>query len=235
MRREIVFVHVPKCGGTSIRTILEQTVDRHCILRDYGDSHLTTRALQEINQRGKTNELREHFEVPGRGILLSGHFSASKYWGLFKPGCFVTFLRHPVDRVFSQYAHFVNRKGWTDTFEAFLKRRSARNGISRMFEDVDAGRMGFIGFSEEFDPCLNALGRFLGEKLRFQKTNVGNYAALPEGFRQIAKHRSMIEELNSADMLLYKSLHALRGNGAYAFRTAGGSDTEAVANPVAKP
>jgi hypothetical protein len=34
MRRDIVFVHIPKTAGTSVRSLLETFAPKHVVLRD---------------------------------------------------------------------------------------------------------------------------------------------------------------------------------------------------------
>src|SRR5690348_12726604 len=107
MRRDVVFMHIPKTAGTSLRLALEQTLKDHLVLRDYGDEPETTPELYElVYQRGRLCEFRERFNEKDRGILLTGHFptvegnrsaprGAARYWEYFNAESFITFLRHP--------------------------------------------------------------------------------------------------------------------------------------------
>jgi hypothetical protein len=114
-RRDVVFMHIPKTGGTSVRIALEQTLRGHLILQDYGADPLTTPALYRlVYEERRLPEFRAHFSRQ-RGILLSGHFpaihgtqGASRYWDFFNAESFATFLRDPIDRIYSESAHRIN-------------------------------------------------------------------------------------------------------------------------------
>jgi hypothetical protein len=91
--RNLLFLHIPKTGGTSLSAILEnyfsvQDVSRHLI---GSEARLVTSRSQ----------------VPGR--LVMGHF-AHNLWELFdhdNDWAFVTVLRHPIERYISQTKHWI--------------------------------------------------------------------------------------------------------------------------------
>jgi hypothetical protein len=210
MRRDIVFVHIPKTAGTSLRSLFEQVGRDHTVLRDYAEAPDTTPALFKLVYKDKKLlDFRKHFDRPASGILLSGHFPAERYWDYFNAESFVTFVRHPVDRVISEYVHFVNHKGWTGTLEEFV-RKHGRNVQARFLKHVDLDEFGFIGFSEDFEATLPALGEYLGVNLPMRRTNVGNYATVAPALREGEKNRAMIAELNAEDMALYERLRRQR-------------------------
>lgn len=211
MRRDIVFVHIPKTAGTSTRILLQRSVVGHLILRDYGGAPETTPELHElIYVQGRISDFRDHFAGSNDGIFLSGHFPASRYWEFFNAESFVTFLRDPIERVLSEYAHWVNHKDWTASFEEFVIQPSARNVISTFLAGIDLDRFGFIGFMEEFDACVSALSEFVGVKLPMRKLNLGIYGAIDQEILTNNKYRSIVAELNQEDIALYNRLRELR-------------------------
>jgi hypothetical protein len=220
MRRDIAFVHIPKTAGTSLRNALENAFSDHLILRDYGNDPFTTPRLHEVvHVQKRPSQLREAFRSGRRGILLSGHFPARRYWEVFHAESFVTFVRDPVDRVISEYNHFVSYEGWTRPLEEFAATPRFRNVMSTFLSGVDLDRFGFIGVTENLDAVLPALGAHLGVDLALAHENAGQYA---NGLVPTVAQRAMIAELNLDDVDLYRRLRQARGD---APRAAGADST----------
>jgi hypothetical protein len=213
MRREIVFVHIPKTAGTSLRNTLERAAADHTILRDYGMAPETSPALYNlVHVQKKPLQLREVFDKEKHGVLLSGHFPAHRYWEIFRPKSFITFIRDPVDRVISEHNHFVSHQGWITPLDEFAATPRFRNVMSKFLARVNLKRFGFIGIMENFDADIPALGRFLGTKLSVRRDNRGSYP------RQLAPSVTpemcgRIAELNSDDVELYERLKRERDDG----------------------
>ena len=206
MRREIVFVHIPKTAGTSLRNALERAADDHTILRDYGKAPETSPALFNlVHVQKKPLQLREVFDNEKRGVLLSGHFPAHRYWEIFRPKSFVTFVRDPVDRVMSEHNHFVSHQGWTASLDEFASTQRFRNVMSKFLSRVNLKRFGFIGIMENFEADISALGRFLGTELPPRRDNTGSYHGLLAS-PVTPEMRGRIAELNPDDIELYERL-----------------------------
>ncbi len=232
MRRDIVFMHIPKTAGSSVREALEQSLPHHLMLRDYGPEPETTPVLYDlVYTTGKLSKFRERFNDKERGILLSGHFpsapkrrsplrGAARYWDYFNAESFITFLRNPLDRIYSEYAHFVQLRGWTAGFEEFVTSDRGRQRCRRMsalLSGVDLERFGFIGFMEDFDASVAALSRFIGAELPINRSNVGDYSAISPEMRE--RYDSLLRELSEDDIVLYERLRCERG-GIYVSRGA---------------
>ncbi|MBV9993338.1 MAG: sulfotransferase family 2 domain-containing protein [Alphaproteobacteria bacterium] len=205
MRRDVVFVHIPKTAGSSLRAMLERAARDHTVLRDYGKAKETTPELYDlVHAKGDVAAFRETFGRK-KGILLSGHFPARRYWDFFNAESFVTFLRDPVDRVVSEYNHFVNHHGWTRGFEAFVTAPQYRNAMTRHLAGVDLESFGYIGLMESFESDLPRLCAYLGAELPLQRRNRGDYSELPlpDG------HRETIAALNADDAALYERVRAM--------------------------
>jgi hypothetical protein len=221
MRRDVVFMHVPKTAGTSVRVALEQAMTDHVILRDYGPGAISTSELDDlVHKSGRIADFRKVFAQGDRGILLSGHFprpragdrrrrGAALYWGTFHAESFVAFVRDPVDRVISEFAHFVNQANFAGSFEDFLAIPLRVNHTSRLLADVDLDSFGFIGFMEEFEASLAALGEYIGAPLPAIKTNIGTYGSVDAAALR-EKYRDSILELGRADADLYEKLRRTR-------------------------
>lgn len=215
MLRDIVFLHVPKTGGTAVRTALVRGCRDHRVLFDYGAAEKqTTPALRDAlygdgregdGREGDGVTLRRHLD-DRRGLLLIGHFKAAKYWDAFHPDSFVTFLRDPIDRLISEYNHHVERYGAMLELEAFVETTRYTRHVSYLFRGIDPAEFGFVGFAETFEADLRALSEQLGRPLAAARENEGTY--LP-GLREKAgdpEFRKHVRRFVAADHALYRRL-----------------------------
>ncbi|PKJ52079.1 sulfotransferase family 2 domain-containing protein, partial [Bacillus sp. SN10] len=122
----IIFIHIAKTGGTTLRGILD---------KQYGSNSLFMYAhetFENLNSEDKlVNMLKSHIN---NVKSISGHFGfGMKYNGIDTPLLYlmdtsrnivyISILRNPVERLFSQYHHY-KRNNWIDfdiTFEKFVK------------------------------------------------------------------------------------------------------------------
>lgn len=218
MRRDIVFVHIPKTAGTSLRKAFEQSAKNHLILKDYGNSPETTPALSALIKEQRLADLRQKFDRPNRGIFVSGHVPAKRYWPFFHAESFVTFVRNPVDRVLSEYNHFVSHYGWNKPVEEFVATPRFRNLMTRVLEGVDLAAFGFIGITEEYERSMDQLRSFVGIELPMLKVNLGTYKERDGGeIRSRSDLRAMVADLNRDDIDLYERLRGERSGDCRAF------------------
>jgi hypothetical protein len=218
MRRDIVFVHIPKTAGTSLRKAFEKSAEKHFILKDYGNSPESTPALTALIKEQRLADLRQKFDRPHRGIFLSGHVPAKRYWPFFHAESFVTFVRNPVDRVLSEYNHFVTHYGWKAPVEEFVSLPRFRNMMARVLEGVDLAAFGFIGITEQFERSLDELRGFVGIELPMLRVNLGNYQQRDgTEIRFRDDLRTMVADLNRDDIDLYERLLGERSRNCRAF------------------
>jgi hypothetical protein len=72
-RRDIVFMHIPKTAGTSLRFALAAQAGKRAVLLDYGPAPETSPVLRDP---AVAADLRAHVAAP-QGLLLAGHFPVS--------------------------------------------------------------------------------------------------------------------------------------------------------------
>jgi hypothetical protein len=90
---------------------------------DYEDYSYSQDILPEVRENARF--IRSYFDV------LHGHFFASKYFDAFPDAAFVATLRHPVDRIVSQFLHELNED----------------SSLSWYHGDITSGRMDIVDFA----------------------------------------------------------------------------------------
>lgn len=101
-----VSIHIPKTAGTSLGNVFDYSSGRR-VFWDYDESYRFAQELQpEI--RDNIDFIKSYFK------FIHGHFYYSKYAEILKDAKFLTCVRHPVDRIVSQYNHVAYSSGGTD-------------------------------------------------------------------------------------------------------------------------
>jgi hypothetical protein len=216
VRPELISVHIPKTAGTSFRHILKQV---------YGESAVVR---LDINARGKKvrldEQLYEAAELPAGVRVLHGHFSpaavAERFAGVEKLPA-ITWLRHPVDRVISNYFYLKKRLAEELDEEAKglnILRKMQRSLLEYAADDMNRNRQhkflagraledfAFVAIQEHYDEDLAAMGKHLGwppvEAVKYNVTGTGPQVT--------DEDRATIAALNPLDMALYEHGVALR-------------------------
>jgi len=214
---QAIFIHIPKTAGTTLVKLLE---------RNYPPAHrqhfYTKQAIEkELPKARQKPQLK----------MLYGHLFLDE--AIFSPDDLYVFtmIRHPVDRVISNYLHLKRSKnprhqewmkGITE-FPQFLEFKQAFNNQCRRIAGakdmeyfkahpqealeqalLNLTRFGLVGITEEFDKSLKLLALDLGwSHLRQAKANVA-----PEKIEHTSlaqKYRPAIEACNQLDLKLYQA------------------------------
>ena len=214
-RLELISLHIPKTAGTSFRKILE---------KQYGP------ALTRLDIRnGKLlvdGKLFWGSSLPAKSKVIHGHFMYPALRqclaeGKEKPKM-ITWLRHPVERVISNYYYLAERmarelneeeKGLNllmkmqKSLPEYAESDFARNRMSKFLEGTEPEDFFFIGLSERFESDVKELAALLGwkpgELPHVNKTGDYREGIDPEILERIAA-------LNEKDMELYERVIALR-------------------------
>src|ERR1700678_709074 len=95
----VISVHVPKSAGTSFRRVLDEVCGAR-IWDNYGTIFSRDQARAEL--------------VPPGARIIHGHFIADAFDDLFPRRRLVTWVRHPVERLVSNYHHFLRSPDMRD-------------------------------------------------------------------------------------------------------------------------
>jgi len=182
---KIIFLHIPKTAGTSLRQIIETEYPGEACLFLYYPAPFQPAVITEIQA-----------QLP-RAKALYGHCSFGIHQFLGIEAQYVAFLRNPIDRVISFYNHNARQpntpyyaaiqngmsllellESHKPEFNNHITRMIAPYGEEQMLDDslvleqalenIDQ-HFGFIGLVEKFTESVNLLGAKLGWKTAYPR------------------------------------------------------------------
>jgi len=210
----IISVHLRKCAGTTFRTQL-QSAFQDRVLFDYGDeigsswpSSIVKRAASEKKIINYSDILVSHYN------LIHGHFYKSKYDFIKVEKKYITFLRHPVQRVLSNYFYLkrnisrsnpdsliVNKLGFS--LEEYIRDPDSCNLQAQYLESTNLDEFDFVGIVERYDESIQKLSANLG--VYFERANAANVNPKKQGdYKLESDIKKLILKYNHIDYELYK-------------------------------
>jgi hypothetical protein len=118
----IVSIHIPKTAGTTVAEVFSRCFNRR-VLFDYETYDKSQTVNREVGNN--VDFIRSYFDV------IHGHFYAWKYLDVFRDAKFIASIRHPVERVISQYLHELNEDSSSASYH----------------DDLVSGRMDVVDFA----------------------------------------------------------------------------------------
>jgi hypothetical protein len=219
-RCELISVHVPKTGGTSLRFMLIRHYGAGSVKLDYCGIKLPRDRTEIPNSefRQIVRDYVERFRAE-RPLLearcVHGHFQPSKYSHIDAP--MITVLRHPVQQLLSLYFHWKRRGGEHKLANALHAGKAGLLDLARhpafgrfytetLFCEFDMGRFALIGRTEDMGRVLARLEADFGIKGSLARANpmppvlAGERAAIEADRRLIAR----LTDLLSDDIRFYE-------------------------------
>ncbi|TVQ43164.1 MAG: hypothetical protein EA362_11785 [Saprospirales bacterium] len=216
-RLELLSLHIPKTAGTSFRNILKEVYGEDAVVR------------WDINNRGvvRLNEsIYSDKELPNARVL-HGHYVYSDLKKMFdfdeNSIHRITWLRHPVKRVISNYFYLESRlheilkeeqrnlnilSKMQRSLVEYARDEKNRNRQYKFLEGISLGEFDFVGIQEDFELDLKEIALVLNwdkiPKLLYQNKTSAKKKELP---KEIIEE---IEVLNSLDMELYQNALQMR-------------------------
>ena len=195
------FVHIPKTAGTSFRLAAEREFSPQRVVYDYGaQSPVTSPCIQQyLYGEGDQDKAALYAHCREHGVkLFAGHRPATRFLDGVGVGNIITFVREPLERVFSQYLHFKRHQGFEGSFREFFSVPSRRNGQANMLRGIPLRALGFVGITERYRQSLRMINQRYGWRLRHKRANrSGFFTPGPDSVSQV--DRQNFYELNSDD------------------------------------
>lgn len=196
----LVSVHIPKCAGTSFRHVLRDIYGDSLWL-NYGTIFVRSQAHANLIPRGTT--------------CIHGHFFADAFDDVVADCELITWLRDPVERVVSNYHHFLRSPDMRDDCCRALHERGLslvqfaeldwmRNEATRYLAGKPLDAFAFVGIAERFEESLDRLAnRFAwGGKVVGRRDNT-NPTRLADRYELTTAERERIAALNADDFGIY--------------------------------
>jgi len=222
-KQPLIFLHIPKAGGTTLHGIIERQYDPSCIFSIDG-----TRIHESIRE---FTELPE--EERGRLLVLKGHMSFGLHRLLPRSFSYITMVRNPVERVISNYyfllrapkhpLHETIKGNNISLADAVASEMFARfnNSQTKMLSGIDVESekepaklletakenlqkfFSVVGLTERFDETILLIKRAFAWKLPFYvKENVSKNRPGQESLSN--ETLEIIKKANDLDIELYE-------------------------------
>jgi hypothetical protein len=196
----LISIHVPKCAGTSFRQVLG-TLFGAQVWFNYGTIFTREQAKPEL--------------VPPGVRIIHGHFLADAFDGVIPRRRLLTWVRHPVERVVSNYQHFLRSPDMRDDCcRALYERKLSLRGFAdldwmsnlttRYLANKPVEDFEFVGIADCFPESIDRFCRTFGYRRppKLPCENV-NPARASEHYDISPADREFILMRNRADLAWY--------------------------------
>lgn len=210
-RRLLVFIHINKTAGTTLRYILRSSYGvRHCDVEPWHgpwtDPPFSTSDLQRVRR------------LYPRLASIAGH-RISGHVDLEEAGTdlrYVTFLREPIALCASRFQYRLDHRGRTDlSFEEWIQKDWARNAQTQRIGGTPAANDAisaivrknmFVGLTEAFDESMILLQGLRAPDLdiRYAPVNVAKSSHIAKDLLASEDTRRLLVDANRADLELYE-------------------------------
>ena len=204
---ELIFIHIPKTAGSSLRSVLHKVYGRDAVITVGVDIPAT----KEIIYKDM---------LPAGTRVLTGHLAYPQVEDLRRQtgAKIISFLRDPTERYISHFFHLRRRQTRTLGLRHELHARLPiwvhlclfryHNVMSRSLKPLPMQGFDFIGFRETFSDDVKALAKLLdwpeegAHTGRFNANENTDYPLTARKLPDVAG--ALIRRVNAADTLLYE-------------------------------
>lgn len=179
--KTVIFLHLPKSGGTTINTIIKRQHRENDILPIRDDPR---KRIQDCIDEFKVLPVAEKERIK----VLMGHMGFGLHNFLPRPSVYITLLRDPVERVISHY-YFVLRRPDHYLHQTVTSRKMSLEDYirSRISTELDNGQMRNLSATNGDSHFSIPFGHCNAEMLEIAKKNLREYfigVGLAESFDQ---------------------------------------------------
>jgi hypothetical protein len=240
--KPVVFFHVMKCGGTSVRAGLAEGVagrrHGHDVFELNGDAAKYAAAGNDQDNWRFRDALLPYVLTAMEPAIVLGHFRyRDRYKDLLDRAHFVTVLRDPVERVVSLYRYrryketvdlpvsipfieYVESPRWSREGHAYVRTFCGDDGLDQRSEEAVAAtienlrRFAAVGFVDQLERFSDRINQLTGRKVSIPRLNPSPApaASLQEGVDPRALERA--REMCAPDLEVYEQLRAEQALGA---------------------
>jgi hypothetical protein len=209
----LISLHIPKTAGTSFRNILVKVYGEKAVVR-----------FDMINEKIYINEqLFSGTELPSYIKVIHGHFVYSELTEQIKLPHHVkhvTWLRHPVSRVISNYFYLAEMMNYymqeevhhidiiskmQRTLTEYAADEKNRNRISKFLAGISLSDFDFVGLVEYFEEHLYQMSEKLGWPKQIAPVHYNATGRIKKGDGVDEELKTKIARWNDLDMILYKT------------------------------
>ena len=204
----LFFVHIPKTAGTSFRMGAERYFSPERIVYDYGPKSEVTSPLVKEHLYVDQPDFWQFRQALDNPAMVVGHVPIGRFVSLWGAGKTVTFLREPLQRIASEYAHFVRHKDYQRSFKEFYSAPTMCNRQRRILYGVNLEAIGLIGLTERYAESLEMLNDQFSIRIPEREDNQGKHR-LEDKYEFDEENLVELRKLNRRDIELYQYASAL--------------------------
>ena len=200
----LLFVHIPKTAGSSFRMGIDRLFGEDASMRDYGlkSSETSVEIRRSIYADEDPWKLRASLSA-GKNRILVGHFPVMRYAGFFDALRVFTIVREPVQRVVSEYGHFVRNYGFKGSLMEFSRQAPFVNKQTDMLAGLPLEAIGLVGLTERYQDTMRLFGQLFGFQPIPLEENKGR-EDLCEPYVLSPEEENELRQLNRRDLALYQ-------------------------------
>lgn len=211
----LFFLHAPRTGGTALRLAYERQLGPERVLKYFTrDGPETSPAARKIMHPTEPQSMPEKLQRLSNYIvendvgLFVSHLSAVQL-ECFNPTRAFMIVRHPVDRLISEYRYVRDRRHSDLSFDRFLALPGVHNRQTRLLMGTKLEDLGVVGVFDQYDDFIRRLNGTYKLTLAVEKCNSNRLRARRFLLYQNSKNVKTILDQNEQDLALFERAQAL--------------------------